>query len=149
MNSDFDFEMWRTAALARVETALDGFIDAHSPADLGVAMRYGVLGGGKRLRALLVLVNDVLDYSRLQAHKLVLEQVRFNLRRWLWEVVTPQRIAAQAKGLDLQLQVDESLPQEVVGDPGRLRQIVINLVSNAIKFTNEANFTFINLLPSA
>ena len=51
----FDFEAWRTGSLARVEAALDGFIDAHSPADLGVAMRYGVLGGGKRLRALLVL----------------------------------------------------------------------------------------------
>lgn len=51
----FTFEAWRKAQLVRVETALDGFIDAHSPADLGVAMRYGVLGGGKRLRALLVL----------------------------------------------------------------------------------------------
>ncbi len=51
----FDFEAWRTVQLARVEVALDDFIDAHSPADLGVAMRYGVLEGGKRLRALLVL----------------------------------------------------------------------------------------------
>ncbi len=51
----FDFDGWRTTQLKRVETALDGFIDAHSPASLGTAMRYGVLGGGKRLRALLVL----------------------------------------------------------------------------------------------
>jgi farnesyl diphosphate synthase len=51
----FDFEAWRTQQLARVEAALDNFINAHSPADLGTAMRYGVLGGGKRLRALLVL----------------------------------------------------------------------------------------------
>jgi farnesyl diphosphate synthase len=51
----FDFDNWRKKQLARVEAALDGFIDAHSPADLGVAMRYGVLEGGKRLRALLVL----------------------------------------------------------------------------------------------
>ena len=51
----FDFVPWRTTQLARVEAALEGFIDAHSPADLGVVMRYGVLGGGKRLRALLVL----------------------------------------------------------------------------------------------
>jgi len=51
----FDFETWRSHQLERVEAALDGFIDAHSPADLGVAMRYGVLNGGKRLRALLVL----------------------------------------------------------------------------------------------
>lgn len=51
----FDFDSWRKTQLARVEAALDGFIVAHSPADLGVAMRYGVLEGGKRLRALLVL----------------------------------------------------------------------------------------------
>ncbi len=51
----FDFEAWRDRQLKQVETALDGFIHAHSPADLGVAMRYGVLEGGKRLRALLVL----------------------------------------------------------------------------------------------
>jgi len=51
----FDFDDWRKTQLARVEAALDGFIDAHSPADLGVAMRYGILDGGKRLRALLVL----------------------------------------------------------------------------------------------
>jgi farnesyl diphosphate synthase len=55
MKTDFDFESWRHQALSRVEAALEGFIDANSPANLGVAMRYGVLGGGKRLRALLVL----------------------------------------------------------------------------------------------
>ncbi|MEY4295244.1 MAG: hypothetical protein RLY82_932, partial [Pseudomonadota bacterium] len=54
----FDFEAWRTLSLARVEQALDGFIDAHSPANLGIAMRYGILGGGKRLRALLVLASS-------------------------------------------------------------------------------------------
>jgi signal transduction histidine kinase/DNA-binding response OmpR family regulator len=92
---------------------------------------------GSSGQALLALVNDLLDYSRLQAHKLVLEQVRFPLRRWLWEVVEPQRIAAQAKGLELQLHTDDNLPQEMVGDPGRLRQVVINLLTNAIKFTDQ------------
>jgi signal transduction histidine kinase/CheY-like chemotaxis protein len=92
---------------------------------------------GSSGRALLVLVNDVLDYSRLQAHMLVLEQVRFELRHWLWEVVTPQQIAAQAKGLLLDCEVQASVPTHMVGDPGRLRQILINLVSNAIKFTDK------------
>jgi signal transduction histidine kinase/DNA-binding response OmpR family regulator len=92
---------------------------------------------GSSGQALLALVNDLLDYSRLQAHKLVLEQVRFPLRRWLWQVVEPQRLAAQAKGLDLQLQTDDALPQDMVGDPGRLRQVVINLLTNAIKFTDK------------
>jgi signal transduction histidine kinase/FixJ family two-component response regulator len=88
-------------------------------------------------RALLTLVNDVLDYSRLAAHKIILEQVRFPLRRWLWEATEPQRLAAQAKGLELKLQADEALPKEVIGDPGRLRQIITNLISNAIKFTEQ------------
>lgn len=92
---------------------------------------------GSSGQALLALVNDLLDFSRLQVHKLVLERVRFPLRRWLWEVVEPQRIAAQAKGLALQLHTDDKLPKEMVGDPGRLRQVVINLLSNAIKFTDQ------------
>ncbi len=90
-------------------------------------------------RALLALVNDVLDYSRLAAQKIILEQVRFPLHRWLWEVTEPQRLAAQAKGLELKLQADETLPKEVVGDPGRLRQIITNLISNAIKFTEQGH----------
>jgi signal transduction histidine kinase/DNA-binding NarL/FixJ family response regulator len=92
---------------------------------------------GSSGQALLVLVNDLLDYSRLQAHKLILEQVRFALRRWLWEVVEPQRVAAHNKGLELQLHTDDALPQEMVGDPGRLRQVLTNLLTNAIKFTDQ------------
>ncbi|MEN9537990.1 MAG: hypothetical protein RLZZ126_225 [Pseudomonadota bacterium] len=88
-------------------------------------------------RALLALVNDVLDYSRLQAQKLILEQVRFPLNRWLWEVVTPMRVTAEGKGLELNLTSSPDLPEEVVGDPGRLRQVVTNLVANAIKFTEQ------------
>ncbi len=94
---------------------------------------------GSSGRALLALVNDVLDYSRLEAHKLMLEQIRFPLRRWLWDVVAPMRVAAQAKGLELLLNAHEALPKEAVGDPGRLRQIVTNLVSNAIKFTEKGH----------
>jgi signal transduction histidine kinase/DNA-binding NarL/FixJ family response regulator/HPt (histidine-containing phosphotransfer) domain-containing protein len=90
---------------------------------------------GSSGRALLALVNDVLDYSRIEAQKLVLEHVRFPLERWLWEVVTPQRLAAQAKGLELACHFDANLPQQAVGDPGRLRQVLTNLLSNAIKFT--------------
>lgn len=86
-------------------------------------------------QTLLDLVNDVLDFARIEAQGVVLEQIRFPLRRWLSDLAEPQRIAAHAKGLQLLLQVAEDLPQEVVGDPGRLRQIASNLLSNAIKFT--------------
>jgi signal transduction histidine kinase/DNA-binding response OmpR family regulator len=90
-------------------------------------------------RALLALVNDVLDYSRFSAGGIVLEQVRFPLRRWLWEAVMPLQVSAQSKGLELQLSAAPDLPKEMVGDPGRMRQIVTNLVSNAIKFTERGS----------
>ena len=90
-------------------------------------------------RALLALVNDVLDYSRNEAGAMVLEQVRFPLKRWLWEAVMPLQISAQAKGLDLQLHAAPDLPKDMVGDPGRMRQIITNLVSNAIKFTERGS----------
>ncbi len=92
-------------------------------------------------RALLALVNDVLDYSRFSAGGVVLEQVRFPLRRWLWEAVMPLQVIAQSKGLELKLNAARELPAEIVGDPGRMRQIVSNLVSNAIKFTQRGSVT--------
>jgi signal transduction histidine kinase/CheY-like chemotaxis protein/HPt (histidine-containing phosphotransfer) domain-containing protein len=125
-----------------IRTPLNGVIGMNNlltHTELSPEQRQYVDLVGSSGRALLVLVNDVLDYSRLQAQMLVLEQVRFDLRRWLWEVVTPQRIAAHAKGLELQCEVQESVPLQAVGDPGRLRQIVINLVSNAIKFTDRGS----------
>ncbi len=102
---------------------------------------------GSSGRALLALVNDVLDYSRLEAHKLILEQVRFPLKRWLWEVVTPLRVSAEAKGLELVVSASDQLPTEGVGDPGRLRQIVTNLVSNAVKFTQKGHID-VSMRPS-
>ena len=92
-------------------------------------------------RALLALVNDVLDYSRFSAGGVVLEQVRFPLRRWLWETVMPLQVIARSKGLELKLNAARELPAEIVGDPGRMRQIVSNLVSNAIKFTQRGSVT--------
>jgi signal transduction histidine kinase/DNA-binding response OmpR family regulator len=90
-------------------------------------------------RALLALVNDVLDYSRFSAGGIVLEQVRFPLRRWLWEAVMPLQVTAQSKGLELTLSAAQDLPKEMVGDPGRMRQIVTNLVSNAVRFTERGS----------
>jgi PAS domain S-box-containing protein len=90
-------------------------------------------------RALLALVNDVLDYSRFSASGIVLEQIRFPLKRWLREAVTPLQVSAQAKGLELTMSAANDLPSDMVGDPGRMRQIVTNLVSNAVKFTERGS----------
>ena len=85
--------------------------------------------------ALLLVINDLLDYSKIEAGKLELERVEMDLRAHVEEVASTQAVAAAAKRLELVVDVAEGLPERVVGDPGRLRQALANLVSNAIKFT--------------
>ena len=84
---------------------------------------------------LLTLLNDILDFSKIEAGKLELDCLSFNLRRSLSEVVKTLAIKAQHKGLELIFDVAPEVPTNVAGDPGRLRQVLVNLVGNAIKFT--------------
>ncbi len=125
-----------------IRTPLNGVIGMNNllaQTELSKEQRQYVDLVGSSGRALLALVNDVLDYSRISAQGMVLEQVRFPLRKWLWEAVMPLQISAQSKGLELKLAAAQALPKEMVGDPGRMRQIVSNLVSNAIKFTERGS----------
>ena len=85
--------------------------------------------------ALLVVINDLLDYSKIEAGKLELERIEMDLRAHVEEVATTQAAAAAAKKLELVVDVAADLPVRVLGDPGRIRQALANLVSNAIKFT--------------
>lgn len=87
---------------------------------------------------LLVIVNDVLDLAKVEAGRLNLEKVSFDLINLVHEVIQLFYPRAQAKGLDLIVDYDwRSLPAQVMGDPTRIRQILNNLISNAIKFTND------------
>ena len=85
--------------------------------------------------ALLSIINDILDFSKVEAGKLTVEHISFDLRRAAEEVA--ELLAAQAydKGLEISLSFDPKLPDEIEGDPGRVRQILTNLIGNAIKFT--------------
>ena len=85
--------------------------------------------------ALLTLVNDLLDFSKIEARKLQLDRVPFQLRDLLEDTVRVLAPRAQQKGLELACHIPPEAPDALVGDPLRLRQIVVNLVSNAIKFT--------------
>ncbi|MBS0208200.1 MAG: response regulator [Planctomycetes bacterium] len=85
--------------------------------------------------SLLRLLNDILDFSKIEAGKLGLESITFSLRDCLGDAVRTLAIAAHAKQLELACHVPPDVPDALVGDPGRLRQIVVNLVGNAIKFT--------------
>ena len=85
--------------------------------------------------SLLSVINDLLDYSKIEAGKLELERVEMDLRAHVEEVASNVAIQAAAKDLELIVDVALDLPERVLGDPGRIRQALTNLVSNAIKFT--------------
>jgi two-component system sensor histidine kinase/response regulator len=85
--------------------------------------------------ALLTIVNDILDFSKIEARRLQFERVPFNVRETLEDAIRSLALRAEEKGLELACHIHPEVPAELVGDPGRLRQVVINLVGNAIKFT--------------
>ena len=87
--------------------------------------------------ALTSLINDILDFSKIEAGKLDLENIDFDLRRVVEETSDILAIRAHEKGLELICHIMPNVPYSMIGDPGRLRQIIINLTGNAIKFTSE------------
>jgi len=89
--------------------------------------------------ALLVLLNDILDFSKIEAGKLDLESRSFHLQRALDNTLAPFRPQMAEKGLGLHIHLDPALPVTVTGDRTRLRQILSNLLSNALKFTREGS----------
>jgi len=88
--------------------------------------------------ALLVVINDILDFSKIEADKLVIEEVPLALRALLSETLKPLTLRAVEKGLALHLDIDPSVPRTLLSDPGRLRQIVTNLVGNAVSSPRRA-----------
>lgn len=90
-------------------------------------------------QGLLLIINDILDLSKLDAGKMALTPVDFNLIRCLEDSIRLLRPQAENKGIDLRLELSKVLPTDVVGDDLRLRQILLNLVGNAIKFTDHGH----------
>jgi signal transduction histidine kinase/DNA-binding response OmpR family regulator len=85
--------------------------------------------------ALLAILNDILDFSKIEMRKLDLERIPFSLRDHLADLVKPLALRAEQKGLELVCHVLPDVPHAAIGDPGRLRQVLVNLIGNAIKFT--------------
>ncbi|QTD52165.1 hybrid sensor histidine kinase/response regulator [Sulfidibacter corallicola] len=89
--------------------------------------------------ALLAIINDILDFSKIEAGRLDLEAFEFDLREWVEGVADLLAIGAVEKKLDFRVLIESDIPAKLVGDPGRLRQVLINLVSNALKFTEQGS----------
>lgn len=96
--------------------------------------------------SLLAIINEILDFSKIEAGKLELEFVDFDLREEVGDTLKSLALRAHAKGLELAWQVQADVPYFLKGDPVRLRQILINLVGNAIKFTDQGE-VFVDVLP--
>jgi len=87
--------------------------------------------------SLLSIINDILDFSKIESGKLHIEVIEFSLESTLRDTMKALAMRAHQKHLELMLHVAPDVPDRVLGDPGRLRQVIVNLVGNAIKFTNQ------------
>ncbi|MZP30008.1 response regulator [Heliobacterium undosum] len=92
-------------------------------------------------RLLLAIIDDILDFSKLESGRYELEQIPIDLHEMIGSTIEMMEVQAAQKGLTLKCQIDPALPDQILGDPSRLRQIMINLLSNAVKFTNQGSVT--------
>jgi len=91
----------------------------------------------KSADALLAILNDILDISKIEAGKLSFENIAFDLRSIVKDIVVLHSLKSEQQGVSLVQDIDDSLPETLIGDPTRIRQIIVNLVSNALKFTRQ------------
>ncbi len=91
--------------------------------------------------SLLTVVNDVLDFSKIEAGHLSLDVEQYSLRSLVYETIRPMAFRAQQKGIRLTYEIGSAVPDSLLGDAGRLRQVLVNLLGNAIKFTEKGSVT--------
>ena len=91
----------------------------------------------KSADALLAILNDILDLSKIEAGKLSFEKIAFDFNQIIRDIVILHSLKSEQQGVVLSQQIDDALPAALIGDPTRLRQVIVNLVSNALKFTRE------------
>ncbi len=123
-----------------IRTPLNGVIgmmDLALETDLSPEQREYLETAKMSGESLLTVINDILDFSKIEAGKIELESVDFNLRDCMDAALRTLSVRADEKGLELLCEVAAGIPEVVQGDPGRIRQVVINLVGNSIKFTNQ------------
>lgn len=119
--------------------AVIGFTDLLLETSLNVEQREHLETMRNSGEILLSLINNVLDLAKLDSNKVEIENISFDLHKNLYEVVKLMKLKASEKNIALELEIDQNTPQFVLGDPTRLGQILLNLIGNAIKFTNEGS----------
>ncbi len=117
--------------LGMAELLLDSPLDDSQKEHVEVISRSG--------QALLTIINDILDFSKIEAGKLTLEQIPFNLERSVYEVAQLFGAKTDEKGIELIVEYTPGCPRHFRGDPGRIRQILLNLIGNAVKFTEKGH----------
>jgi signal transduction histidine kinase/CheY-like chemotaxis protein len=119
------------AIIGMTELVLDSELEAQQREYLGIVRSSAC--------NLLTIINDILDFSKIEAGRLELERIPFDLHALVGEIVKPLGPAAAEKGLELLTETSPGVPRWLVGDPVRLRQILLNLLNNAIKFTQQGH----------
>jgi len=117
--------------------AIIGFTNILMESEIGPTQKEYVSSIKTSGESLLVLINDILDFSKIEAGKMSIEQVPFNLKKLLSDLEKTYSFKAEEKGLSLNVKSLGSWPENLIGDPVRINQVLVNLVGNAIKFTEK------------
>jgi len=121
--------------------AILGILGLLKETELDSTQNKWVQTGRESGELLLTIINDILDFSKMEANKLELEKTYFDPKKLFNQTIALMKQQAISKGLMLQLEIESELPESVLGDPSRLRQILINLINNAIKFTTKGTIS--------
>jgi PAS domain S-box-containing protein len=114
-----------------------GMLDILKDTDMSYEQRDLLETAANSAESLLAIINDILDFSKLEAGKCELEQIEFNLPALVEEICALMSVRAHAKGLELNCFLPPTLPARWLGDPNRIRQVLVNLLGNAVKFTEQ------------